>query len=121
TADTLSDVDVTAVSQLRRLRAGGGVDLYSQLVDLFRKSSTDDLTQLRTALEAADFKTAGAVCHKLTSSAANVGATAFSKHVRKMEQLCIAGDAGAVRDLHVRLEKAHPALMEELSALKANA
>jgi signal transduction histidine kinase/ligand-binding sensor domain-containing protein/CheY-like chemotaxis protein/HPt (histidine-containing phosphotransfer) domain-containing protein len=116
--DALSSVDPTAVSSLRNLRPGKHVDLYSKLVDLFRVSSSKSLAELRAALVINDFKTAGAICHKLASSAANVGALVFAKDVRLLGQMCIAGDVVAARQLHDGLETAHPALLEELMRMQ---
>jgi HPt (histidine-containing phosphotransfer) domain-containing protein len=116
--DALSSVDPSAVASLRNLRPGTQVGLYSKLVDLFRVSSSKSLAELRAALAGGDFKTAGAVCHKLTSSAANVGALVFAKDVRALGQMCAAEDAAAARQLHAELEAAHPALLEELMRLQ---
>jgi HPt (histidine-containing phosphotransfer) domain-containing protein len=66
-------------------------------------------------------KAAAAVCHKLASSAANVGAVAFAKDARQLEQLCAAGDAARVQPLFAVLRQAHPSLLEELVALKLRA
>ncbi|HEY0766875.1 MAG TPA: two-component regulator propeller domain-containing protein [Steroidobacteraceae bacterium] len=120
-ADSLSSVDPSAVAGLRRLRGEGQADLYSKLVDLFQAGSSQALTALAAALDAADLIAAGAVCHKLASSAANVGASAFARDVRALERLCAAGEARHARELCERLEAAHPALIEELSALRLRA
>jgi HPt (histidine-containing phosphotransfer) domain-containing protein len=117
----LSSVDAAAVARLRNLGGGGHVELYSKLVDLFQKGSSDSLTQLQVALEAGNLKAAGAVCHKLTSSAANVGALSFAKDVRQLEQLCVAGEAAHAQSLYERLWAAQPALIEELLSLRLRA
>ena len=88
----LSSVDATSVASLRNLRAGKHADLYSKLVDLFRVGSTKSLAELRSALAMGDLKAAAGVCHKLASSAANVGALAFAKEVRLLGQMCNAGN-----------------------------
>jgi len=116
--DALSSVDPTAVASLRNLRPGTQVGLYSKLVDLFRVSSSKSLAELHAALTDGDFKTAGAICHKLTSSAANVGALIFAKDVRLLGQMCAAEDAAAARQLHADLDAAHPALLDELMRLQ---
>jgi signal transduction histidine kinase/ligand-binding sensor domain-containing protein/CheY-like chemotaxis protein/HPt (histidine-containing phosphotransfer) domain-containing protein len=116
--DALSSVDPTAVASLRNLRPGKHVDLYSKLVELFRVSSSKSLAELCAALESRDYKTAAAVCHKLASSAANVGALVFAKDVRVLGQMCIAGDDVAAQQLHADLQTAHPALLEELMRLQ---
>ena len=106
------------MTTLRNLRAGTHADLYSRLVDLFRVGSTKSLAELRGALAAADLKSAAGVCHKLASSAANVGALIFARDVRLLGQMCIAGDCTAAQELHDRLAMAHPALLDELTRLQ---
>jgi signal transduction histidine kinase/ligand-binding sensor domain-containing protein/CheY-like chemotaxis protein/HPt (histidine-containing phosphotransfer) domain-containing protein len=117
----LSGVDATAVAGLRNLRAGANADLYSKLVDLFRAGSTDAIAQLESALEADDLKGASAVCHKLASSAANVGALAFARDVRRLEKICDEGDKARAQRLCERLAAAHPALLAELTRLQLRA
>jgi signal transduction histidine kinase/ligand-binding sensor domain-containing protein/CheY-like chemotaxis protein/HPt (histidine-containing phosphotransfer) domain-containing protein len=114
----LSGVDATAVAGLRNLRAGAHADLYSKLVDLFRAGSTDAIVQLESALERDDLKGASAVCHKLASSAANVGALAFARDVRRLEKICDEGDKPRAQRLCERLAAAHPALLVELTRLQ---
>jgi HPt (histidine-containing phosphotransfer) domain-containing protein len=101
------------VAELRKLT--GGADLYSRLVELFRSGSAEALVQLHAALGAASFQSARAVCHRLKSSAANVGAVAFSRHVAALEQLCAAADAARAQDLLGALQAAHSGLMTELA------
>jgi HPt (histidine-containing phosphotransfer) domain-containing protein len=106
------------VATLRNLRAGKQADLYSKLVDLFRVGSARSLAELRSALAASDLKTAAGVCHKLASSAANVGALAFARDVRLLGQTCNEGDAVGAGKLQDRLEMAHPTLLDELTRLQ---
>jgi len=114
--EALASVDAQAVASLRNLRPGKQVDLYSKLVELFRVGSIESMTQLREALASNDFKRADAVCHKLASSAANVGALVFAREVRRLGQLCASAsaDAAAAAPLHQALQAAHPALLEQL-------
>ena len=116
--DLLSSVDPTAVSALRNLRAGKHADLYSKLVDLFRVGSLKSLAELHGALATADLGTAGSVCHKLASSAANVGALAFAKEVRRLGTLCGEGNAAGAQELKDGLEAAHPMLMDVLERVQ---
>jgi signal transduction histidine kinase/ligand-binding sensor domain-containing protein/CheY-like chemotaxis protein/HPt (histidine-containing phosphotransfer) domain-containing protein len=117
----LSDVDATAVAGLRNLRAGAHIDLYSKLVDLFRAGSTDAIAQIKAGLDTDDLRAAGGVCHKLASSAANVGALAFARDVRRLEKICNEGDKPRARRLCDRLAAAHPALLQELIRLQLRA
>jgi signal transduction histidine kinase/CheY-like chemotaxis protein/HPt (histidine-containing phosphotransfer) domain-containing protein len=112
--DLLSSVDPTAVSALRNLRAGKHADLYSKLVDLFRAGSAKSLTELHAALVTGDLMAAGSVCHKLASSAANVGALAFAKEVRRLGTMCSEGNVAGTEELKGGIEAAHPMLMDVL-------
>ena len=117
-ADRLSSIDETAIARLRRLAVNGRANLYVTLVDLFRAESTSALGQLQTAFLAMDLKTGAALCHKLASAAANVGALAFAGDVRRLGQLCVAGDTAGSRALHDKLQQVHPALIEQLTRLQ---
>jgi HPt (histidine-containing phosphotransfer) domain-containing protein len=113
----LDSIDANAVAALRSIRDGKQTGFYGRLVELFRSGSAESLAGLRTALEAGDLATAASVCHKLASSAANVGALAYAKQVRQLEQLCIAGDNGKARHMSVTLQAAHAPLVAALQNL----
>jgi len=117
----LAALDSATIASLRKLRAGANTDLYSKLVGLFANGSTDALAQLQAALAANDLKAAAAICHKLASSAANVGALAYGRQVRRLEQACIAGDQETVRTLDAALRSAHAPLLDALNALTLKA
>jgi signal transduction histidine kinase/ligand-binding sensor domain-containing protein/CheY-like chemotaxis protein/HPt (histidine-containing phosphotransfer) domain-containing protein len=114
----LAKLDRATVVRLRGSVAPGRPDLYSRLVELFSAGSATALGELQAALRDCDLTAARAICHKLKSSAANVGAMAFSEDVRRLEQLCAAGDSAAVFSAFERLRSAHPALILELTALE---
>jgi HPt (histidine-containing phosphotransfer) domain-containing protein len=116
--EVLSCVDAKTVAGLRNLRAAENADLYPKLVDLFRTAAAGAMVQLESAIAVDDFQTAGAVCHKLASSAANVGALAFARDLRRLEESCEAGDAARARGLCDRLCAAYPVLVEELMRLQ---
>jgi CheY-like chemotaxis protein/HPt (histidine-containing phosphotransfer) domain-containing protein len=118
---SLSSVDAGAVSALRKLRADKHADLYAKLVGLFRTGSTELLGQLRAAFASGELKAAAAICHKLSSSAANVGALAYAKHVRQLEQLCIAGERAQALELHESLQAAHAPLLDALLGMSLRA
>lgn len=107
-------VDRTVVASLRALPVRDKGDLYTRLVHLFRTTAAAGLVGLRAALTQRDLEAAGAVCHKLKSSADNVGAGIFAAGLRKLEQRCKAGDIEAgMRELE-SLEAAFPVLLVEL-------
>jgi signal transduction histidine kinase/ligand-binding sensor domain-containing protein/CheY-like chemotaxis protein/HPt (histidine-containing phosphotransfer) domain-containing protein len=116
--EDLSKLDDATVVRLRGAGAAGRTDLYSRLIELFRAGSSTALGELQAALRSGDLTAARATCHKLKSSAANVGALAFSDDVRRLEQLCAAGNAAAAWSAFERLRSAHPALISELTALE---
>jgi two-component system sensor histidine kinase/response regulator len=117
-AEGLSSIDAASVARLRSLRSGGSSDLFVSLVGLFQSGSSDAMATLDTKLQAGDLAAAGAICHKLASSAANVGALSFSKDMRQLERLCAAADLARVRPLFNRLHAAYPSLIVELSNLQ---
>lgn len=119
--DLLSSVDAASVSSLRKLRAGGHTDLYSKLVELFRTGSAESLAQLSAAMNAKDMKAAAGVCHKLASSASNVGALAYGKELRRLEQFCLADEQAQATELHHRIQAAHEPLMDALLRLTLKA
>jgi HPt (histidine-containing phosphotransfer) domain-containing protein len=110
--DALCEVDRRVVAEIRGV---GSVDLYSRLVELFRTGSSDALAQLHAALATSAFQPARAVCHKLKSSAANVGALAFSRQVGLLEQRCVEGNLARACDLLDGLQAAHTGLLRQLA------
>jgi HPt (histidine-containing phosphotransfer) domain-containing protein len=76
------------------------------------------MEQLQCALQASDLPAAAAVCHKLASSAANVGAPSFANRVRELEKLCIVGDGTQALNLYGRLATVLPNLVAELQSRK---
>lgn len=109
------EIDQVAVARLRKLRAGNHPDLFVKLIELFQSGSQDVMEQLQAALQSADSSTAAALCHKFASSAANVGASSFSRGIRELEELCKADDIARGRELYERLRAAYPELLKELS------
>lgn len=112
--EALIRIDAATVAGLQNLRRAGAGNLYSEVVDLFRASSTAAIAELKLALQGDDLAAAHAVCHKLAASAANVGAVAFARDIRLLGRLCAAGDRVRAPVLANRLFAAHPALIEEL-------
>jgi CheY-like chemotaxis protein/HPt (histidine-containing phosphotransfer) domain-containing protein len=116
--EDLAKVDKATVVRLRGSGARGRTSLYARLVELFRVGSTAAIDELDAALRRGDLAAARATCHKLKSSAANVGAIAFSEDVRRLEQLCAGAAAPAAWSAFERLRSAHPALLAELTGLE---
>ena len=113
-----TEIDAATVMGLKNLRSSGQSDLYSKLVALFRPVSSKALDQLRSALAADDLETASALCHRLSSSAANVGALAFAQNLRQLEKACQERDRTRAGRLYDMVRAAHPALIDELTRLE---
>jgi HPt (histidine-containing phosphotransfer) domain-containing protein len=119
--DLLASIDAAAVASLRKLRANTHADLYTKLVELFRSGSAESLAQLNAALAATDLTAAAAICHKLASSAANVGALAYGRELRRLEQLCSSGNHAKALAVNEMIQAAHPPLMQALLGLTLRA
>ncbi|HUQ53865.1 MAG TPA: Hpt domain-containing protein, partial [Gammaproteobacteria bacterium] len=128
--ELLAVVDLNAVAALRQLGvplrglprgAGKQADLYSKLVELFRTSSTQSLTDLTNALEQDDLKAVAAVCHKLAAAAANVGALAYAAKVRETERQALAGERTTTCNLSAALCEAHLPLLDALQQQRLRA
>jgi HPt (histidine-containing phosphotransfer) domain-containing protein len=117
----LSHVDPTIVAGLRSMASSGPGDLYSRLVDLFRSNSPAELTRLSGTLTAGDTFAAAKICHKIKSSAANVGALAFANAIGELESLCAGGKAQEARRQYEALAIAHPQLLDTLQGLQMRA
>ena len=109
------------MAALRQLGAGKQADLYSKLVGLFRSSSTQALDELKAALEGDDLPAAAAVCHKLASAAANVGALAYAQRVKELERHALAGERAPARAVCEELCAAHVPLLEALQGQRLRA
>jgi two-component system sensor histidine kinase/response regulator len=114
--ESLATLDANVVAQLRRLRSGDSGDLFTRLVGLFRSTSGDYAVQLQDALTNQDFGLAAGLCHKLKSSAGNIGALAFSQRAGLLEQLCNQGNAARAAQVLNELQSAWPSLLEALAA-----
>ncbi|RPI61663.1 MAG: sensor histidine kinase [Lysobacterales bacterium] len=120
-AQPLASVDTNAVAALQQLGAGKQADLYSKLVGLFSASSTQALGELKAALEGDDLPAAAAVCHKLASAAANVGALAYAQRVKELERCVVAGEQAPARAVCEELCAAHVPLLEALQSRRLRA
>ncbi len=114
TLESLTRVDTKIIDELRRLGSGKPSNLHSRLIELFSKGSAESMTELDAAFQGNDYKAAAAVCHKLASSASNVGAAVFGNEARRLERFCLANDSENARALFERLRAAHEPLLDAL-------
>jgi signal transduction histidine kinase/ligand-binding sensor domain-containing protein/CheY-like chemotaxis protein/HPt (histidine-containing phosphotransfer) domain-containing protein len=113
-SEGLASVDANTVAALRKLNTGNFPDLYSELVELFGRGLTQSLAELDGALARDDLRAAAAVCHKLASAAANVGALAYAQRVRELERHALAGERAPARAASAALQAAHGSLLDTL-------
>ncbi len=116
----LAEIDSSTVDGLKALRSSGP-GLYSKLADLFQIGSSRSMEELDAALARGDYPSAAAICHKLASSAANVGALVFARHVRQLEKTCNERDAARAGALFRTIRGAHRPLLDELARLELRA
>jgi len=114
----LACIDVAAVQVIARLGTGGTAALFQKLVGLFETSSRPLMGTLAVAVAERRFDDAAAICHRLKSSAANVGAMAFSAALRGLEQQCRARDFEAAQAECRQLVAAHEPLLAALRSFK---
>jgi CheY-like chemotaxis protein len=114
----LACVDVAAVQVIARLGTGGTAALFQKLVGLFETSSRPLMSALAAAVSERRFDDAAAICHRLKSSAANVGAMAFSAGLRGLEQQCRARDFEAAQSECRQLVAAHEPLLAALRSFE---
>jgi CheY-like chemotaxis protein/HPt (histidine-containing phosphotransfer) domain-containing protein len=112
--ESLAEIDAATVASIANLESPRQRDLYGRLVGLFEQSTAQRLEELGTALAANDLAAGAAICHKLKSAAANVGALAYSGVVRQAESECLAGHVAQASTLHRSLTLALPLLLARL-------
>ncbi|HYP81668.1 MAG TPA: response regulator, partial [Steroidobacteraceae bacterium] len=114
----LSAVDISAVQVIAGMGNGGSAGLFQKLVGLFATSSRPLVSALAAAVAERRFDAAAGICHRLKSSAANVGAMAWSAAMRELEQQCRAGDGEAAQATCLRIVQAHAPLLDALQGFR---
>jgi CheY-like chemotaxis protein/HPt (histidine-containing phosphotransfer) domain-containing protein len=114
--DKLAGIDAGVVRALGRLGKGEPNALHKRLGALFETTSQPLMAKLSAALRDQDLEQAANLCHTLKSSAANVGAMAFSETVRELELLCRDADSAGAAAVHQRLAAAYEPLLAGLRA-----
>src|SRR5262249_11842094 len=87
-------LDLSVVDNLRSLADDdAGTDLFADLLNMFRDSTTGGLVELRQAVRDQDPKTLTMTAHTLKGSSANLGARQMTQVCRQLE---ILGKSGSV-------------------------
>jgi CheY-like chemotaxis protein len=119
--EPLTWIDPGSVAGIRRINSPAAPDLYEKLADLFGARLHGDLAELRAAIESGDLSAAARTCHRLKSSAANIGAVAFSMAIRKLEGLCTENDVAGATHLFTTVAAAQPGLLRSLHGMRKRA
>lgn len=99
----------------------GDAEFFAELVDDFVTSTRAYLGELDSALAAGDAEAAYKAAHTMKSSAANMGAVAFSELCRSIEAAGRAGDIGSLGGVVERLEREFERVRADLAAAAAEA
>lgn len=109
-------IDPDAIAQIRGLRGDNGMDLLTELIDLFAENAPVTLTALRTAVAAGAAQDAVRQAHTLAGSSLTLGATGIVSLARRMEAL---GRAGSLDALPALADEAEALLPPTIAALRA--
>jgi HPt (histidine-containing phosphotransfer) domain-containing protein len=114
---TPDPLDPAELDRLRtELAASGALD---QVVELFGTHTPEILTDLRSAIEAADPQAVRESAHKLKGSAATVGAMHLSELCHELQSQAENGSLGGAAELVDQIDAAfqevHAALLAEVS------
>lgn len=110
-------IDLDAIAQLRGLPGDNGVDLLTELIDLFTEHAPATLTRLRAAVASGVAQDAARQAHALTGSSLTLGATAIVSLARRMEALAHDGSLDALPALADEIDTLLPPTIAALRAL----
>jgi CheY-like chemotaxis protein/HPt (histidine-containing phosphotransfer) domain-containing protein len=110
-APSLLDISILAAS------VGGDPERMRKYAFLFLDTAREGLVEIDVSLAAADLARAGAVAHRIKSSARTVGATSFGAVCEELErQGAGPGSAAQARALTARLRSLYARLERQVSA-----
>lgn len=113
-APSVPAIDVSVIHELKELDDGAG-DLLKQLVAMFVENAPVRISEIRSALERADFKKASAEAHNLKSSSGNLGAMPMARLCQAIEDCRTEGfDASVLPEALARLEAEYARARAEL-------
>lgn len=82
----MNELDQTALDNIRALQRPGKPDLLGRIIDLFVTETPKHVQQIQQAVAAGDLDTVRTTAHSVKSSAAYLGATAFSNRMAELER-----------------------------------
>jgi CheY-like chemotaxis protein len=92
-----SNIDQTALDQIRALRKPGRPNLLLRLLDDYLESTPNRIEELVAAVANNDLRVAGGVAHSLKSISATLGATMLARSLGRLEEAARTQQSEAVR------------------------
>ncbi|WP_229508066.1 Hpt domain-containing protein [Massilia sp. Dwa41.01b] len=110
-------INAAALEKIRALSRDGGDALVQKVIAAYVGDTPRHLATLRRAATSQDADTVRRVAHSLKSASANVGADAFARLCRELEQLGRAASVEGAATLVTGLEQQFPAVRHSLNAM----
>ncbi|HEY1522798.1 MAG TPA: GAF domain-containing protein [Solirubrobacteraceae bacterium] len=109
-------LEATALQSLRDL---GGAEFLSEVVDVFLADAPALIASLRTSMAGQDTDELRRAAHTLKSNGSTLGAVAFAKLCRTVEQHAKDGRLDGVSELVDQIEQDYQTLQETLASLRS--
>jgi len=100
------------------LRALGGEELVTEVIEAYRKEATADVAALLEAVTGADIAGLERLAHRLKSASFSVGATSVAEFAEQLERLSRGGTTEGAPQIAQALNAAWLAAIEELQRLR---
>lgn len=110
-----ASIDPSSIRSLRNLHSGGS-EMVRKVVELYRTSAANLVSELKAALEANDAETVRQRAHALKSSSLTVGACALVTLAQTLEEMGRSGELTGNSDYCRRLDLLLPRTLEDLDA-----
>ncbi|MEB0133709.1 ATP-binding protein [Actimicrobium sp. CCC2.4] len=94
------------------------VDAQHGMLDLFLSTTPPIFSQLGSAIASADFRQAGALCHRLVGSSATLGMDELAGLARSADRASHAGDLPRLKQLHEAMQPAFIRLVDLVQRMK---
>ena len=104
---------------LQNLRDLGGTEFLTEVVDVFLADAPALIASLRSSLERQDTEELRRAAHTLKSNGSTLGAVAFAKLCRAVEQRAKDGRPDGVQQLVDQIEQEYRTLQEALASLRS--
>lgn len=117
----MSQINQAALDNIRALQRPGSPDLLGRIITLFLNQTPDVVKTLLMAIESGDLDAARTNAHSLKSSAAYVGAVAYSEKLAEIERAAKEEHLVLCNELTIDLDKDTSEVMNELMVLQEQA